>query len=99
MVPHLQLIYGNKNPQLSHQCVCWFSFSSKTMKIVILLQITYSSDLASLAWLKDIKVLDSNSVFLKSRLCCYLKYFRCIMLSMIFAHLNWAGRQESQLTH
>lgn len=99
MVLHLQLIQGKKNPQLDHQCVCWFSFSSKTMKTVILVQITYSCDLARFAYVKGIKVLDSNSMFLKSRLCCYLKHFRCIILSMVFAHLNWVGRQESQPTH
>lgn len=49
------------------------------MEIVILVQITYSCDPARSAYLKGIKVLDSNSVFLKSRLCCYLKYFRCII--------------------
>lgn len=69
------------------------------MKIVILVQITYSSDLARLAYLKGIEVLNTNSVFLKSRLCCYLKYFTCITLNMIYAHLNWVGRQESQPAH
>ena len=49
------------------------------MGIVILVQITYSSDHATLAYLKSIEVLNINYIFLKSRLCCYLKYFRCII--------------------
>lgn len=48
------------------------------MKIVIPVQIMYSSDHARLAYLKGIEVLNINYTFLKSSLCCYLKYFMCV---------------------